>query len=121
MSPRDRPRSRAPWRRALLWGAALSTASVDVAQAEVVDATATTLISGRQDVRDGVVHTALPVYELVSVRATEIRLPGFDDTALVLSGWGALAMANTLEDKRGIGDLDLAFAEGKLLHRRVAV
>jgi hypothetical protein len=61
------------------------------------------------------------VYELVSVRATDIRLPGFDDTTLILSGWGVMALADQMEGKRGFGDLDLAFAEGKLLRRRITV
>ena len=91
------------------------------AHAEIVDATSTTLVSGRADPRDGVVHTAVPVFELVSVRASDLRVPGVDDMIVVLSGWGAVALADPIENKRGIGDLDVAFAEGKLLHRRITV
>jgi hypothetical protein len=91
------------------------------ARAEVVDATSTTLVSGRADPRDGVVHTAVPVFELVSVRASDLRVPGVDDMIVVMSGWGAVALADPIENKRGLGDLDVAFAEGKLLHRRLTV
>jgi len=96
-----------------------------VARAEIIDASSTTLLTGRQDLRDGVVHTALPVYELVSVRASELRVPGLTDVNLIVSGWGAVALVDPLFDpegtarKRGLGDLDLAFVEGKAWRRRV--
>ncbi len=90
------------------------------ARAEVVEATSTTLVSGHQDPRDGVVHTAVPVYELMSVRATDFHVPGIADMNVVLSGWGAAALADPMENKHVLGDLDLAFAEGTLLRRKVA-
>ncbi|HXI56988.1 MAG TPA: hypothetical protein VNO55_13065, partial [Polyangia bacterium] len=37
------------------------------------------------------------------------------------SGWGAVLLGDTLDGKHGLGDLDLAFAEGKFLRRRIAV
>ena len=113
------------WRRksTVVVGAVLAASLADAvaSRAEIVDASATTLLSGRQDPRDGVVHTAVPAFELVAVRATELRLPGVDDLSVVMSGWGELALADREEGKRGLGDLDIAFAEGKLLHRRIAV
>jgi hypothetical protein len=99
---------------------ALSAGGGD-ARGEIVDASSTTLLSGRQDPRDGVVHTAVPVFELVSVRASDLRVPGVEDMMLVLSGWGAVALADPIEGQRGLGDLDVAFAEGKLLRRRIAL
>src|SRR4051794_32795627 len=83
------------------------------ARGEIVDASSTTLLSGRQDPRDGVVHTAVPIFELVSVRAGDFHVPGVDDMTLVLSGWGAVALADPIDGKTGLGDLDVAFAEGK--------
>jgi hypothetical protein len=123
MSRRDGPSLGGRASRAALLGGALAVWLVGArdARAETIDATSTTLLSGRRDPRDGVVHTAVPVYELVSVRATELRLPGVEDMTVVMSGWGAAALADPLEDKRLLGDLDVAFAEGKLLHRRLAV
>jgi hypothetical protein len=91
------------------------------ARAETIDASSTTLLVGRADPRDGVVHTAVPVYELVSVRASDFRLRGVDDMAVVMSGWGAIVFGDGLDGKHGLGDLDLAFVEGKLLRRRLAV
>ena len=103
--------------------AALATALVGAgrAHAEIVDATSTTLLSGRQDPRDGVLHTAVPVFELVSVRATDLHLRGVDDMGIVMSGWGAFELADSTADRRTTGDLDVAFVEGKLLRRRVAL
>src|SRR6266700_2266760 len=127
MSRLDRPAPPPSWtvggRRwraralAALLGAALSGGAV--ARAEVVDATSTTLVSGRQDPRDGVVHTIVPVYELVSLRATDFHVPGIADMNVVLSGWGAVALADPIENKHVLGDLDLAFAEGTPLRRRL--
>jgi len=91
------------------------------ARAETIDATSTTLLVGRADPRDGVIHTAVPVFELVSLRATEFRLRGLDDLAVVISGWGAVVPGDPVDGKHGLGDLDLAFAEGKLLRRRIVL
>ncbi|HXI60291.1 MAG TPA: hypothetical protein VNO55_29705, partial [Polyangia bacterium] len=66
------------------------------AHGETVDATSTTLLVGRQDPRDGVIHTAVPAYELVSVRATDLRLRGVEDLNVVMSGWGAVVLGDTL-------------------------
>lgn len=90
------------------------------ARAEVLDATSTTLIDGRANPRDGVVHTAVPAFELVSVRATGLRVPGVEDLNVVLSGWGAVELGARDDGDRGLGNLDIAFAEGKLLRGHVA-
>lgn len=90
-------------------------------RAEVVDASSTTLLMGRADPRDGVIHTAVPVYEMVSLRASDLHVRGVEDLNLVVSGWGAAVLAEPLDDKHAFGDLDIAFAEGKLLRRRLTV
>src|SRR5206468_3584097 len=87
------------------------------ARADTIDATSTTLLTGRQDPRDGVIHTAVPAFELVSLRASEIRLRGVDEMSVVLSGWGEIALADPVEGHRALGDVDVAYAEGKV--RRV--
>ena len=99
---------------------AAATAVATTARAEIVEASSTTLVSGRQDPRDGVVHTAVPVYELLSLRASDFHVPGVGDMNVVLSGWGAAALADPIEGKHVLGDLDLAFAEGTLLRRKIA-
>ena len=111
--------------RARVSGAALGAALVVAApargHAQVIDAVSTTLVDGRADPRDGVVHTAVPAYELVAVRATDLRVPGVEDMAVVMSGWGALELGEREQGDRATGDLDVAFVEGRLLHRRVSV
>ena len=132
MSPSEsrRPRAtglaaRAARGRWMVLGVLLGLAVTPRARAETIDATSTTLVSGRQDPRDGVIHTTVPVFELVSVRASDLRVPGVDDMLVVMSGWGAVQLADPDvafgNSKHALGDLDVAFAEGKLLHRRIAV
>jgi hypothetical protein len=115
MFRRDRQAARVAAFSALLAAAAVGGR----ARAEVVDATSTTLLSGHADPRDGVVHTSVPLFELVSVRATDLRVPHVDDMIVILSGWGEIAFADTDGGHRGLGDLDIAFVEGKMLRRRV--
>jgi hypothetical protein len=111
------------WRceRAAVAVAAAVLAAGTGARAEVVDATSTTVLSGRADPRDGVVRTSVPVVELVTLRATDLRIPGFDDVVVVMAGWGELELADRGEGGRGLGDLDVAFAEGTLLRRRITL
>src|SRR6185369_7958921 len=112
MSRPDRQPRRLTWMTLALRAAAVSVvaaaAAAGAARAEVVDASSTTLLSGRADPRDGVVHTAVPVFELVSVRATDFHLPGVDDMTVILSGWEAAELGDAEEGKRSLGDLDIA-------------
>jgi len=119
---RHRRRPARLWIGALLaTGAAAVTAAPGAARADTIDATSTTLVSGRQDPRDGVVHTTVPVFELVSLRATDIRLRGVDDLNVIMSGWGEVTLTGTDDGKHGFGDLDIAYVEGKLGKRRLTV
>ena len=75
--------------------------AASVARADTVDATATTLLTGRQDPRDGTVHTVVPLYQSLTLSATpkrkrsspfrytlkgNVRLPAGANTATVCSG-----------------------------------
>jgi hypothetical protein len=86
---------------------------------QTVDATATSLISGRQDPRDGAVHTVVPFYESLSILATDLKNPIAQDTRIVLSAWGSLTAAEQPTGNDATGDVDLAFVEGTLAHKRV--
>lgn len=105
-------------RPALVFAIAAGLAAAS-ARADVIDASFTELATGRADPRDGQLHTVVPAYQIVSLRASAIRNPLVDDLNLVLSGWGSLDLAEVREDSRGTGDLDLGFAEGKLLDKRL--
>jgi hypothetical protein len=85
--------------------------------ADTLDASATTLLQGRQDWRDGTVHTVVPTLELVSARATEIDNPWVAGLSVVLSGWGGLEGGDPLVGGLAQGDMDLAYVEGSVLDR----
>jgi hypothetical protein len=91
------------------------------ARAEVIDARLETLIAGRSDPRDGKVYTVVPVYESVSLMASDLRLKYVDDLKIVISGWGLLSPWGDAPytGDRYSGDVDLGFVEGKLFKRHV--
>lgn len=92
----------------LLW-AGLSTA-------DTIEARSTTVIGGRPDLVDGQVHTVVPLIELVGLTAGSLANPVFDDLRVQVAAWGALT---DLTQPGLSGDVDLAYAEGKLLQKRL--
>ncbi len=88
---------------------------------QTVDATALTLLTGRQDPRDGVVHTVVPAYEEVWISARDLDIPGVQGTRIVVSGWGMVAGGDTMDGRNVTGDVDLAFIEGRLFDRHLAL
>ena len=120
-------------RRSLVACALVMAAGVP-ARAEIVDATSTTLLSGHADARDGQIYTVVPVYEMVSLLATDLSIPYVDDVRIELSGWGQgvfgspadntnnckFANASISDNACVSGDLDLGNIQGKLLKRRVS-
>lgn len=105
--------------QAPLLAAALLGLPAAQARADVVDASATTLLQGRQDPRDAAVHTVVPAFELVSINARDIKNPVFDDLNIVLSGWGGLTFGDPVDKELGSGDLDLGYVEGTAFKRRL--
>src|SRR5437763_8620751 len=95
--------------------------AASVARADTVDATATTLLSGRQDPRDGSVHTVVPLYQSLSLLATDLRAPWLEDTRVVVSGWGELLAGDPRDGATGTGDVDLAYIEGRAASRRLTL
>lgn len=114
-----RRRSALPGAAALLAALVAGAVAPGQARADTVDARATTLLAGRPDPRDGEVHTALPVTELVSLRATDVKNPLLDDLAIVLSTWGQLDPGDPPDARTADGDVDLGYLEGKAWKRRV--
>jgi len=94
-------------------------APAGVASAGEFEASLTTLVSGRQDPRDDQVHTVVPVFVLISVRATEIANPWFDDVKVVVGGWVRLDFGEPADDDLGTGDVNVAYIEGSLLEKRM--
>ncbi|HJX63144.1 MAG TPA: hypothetical protein VJ860_04240 [Polyangia bacterium] len=91
------------------------------ARAETVTASATTIVSGQRDPRDGTVHTVVPFLELVSLRASEIHNSLFDDTQIVVSGWGEAVAGDPRDGKSVLGDVDVAYLQGSTWNRRVTL
>ena len=103
------------------------------AHAETVDATVTTLLAGHATPRDGAIYTVVPVYEMLSLLASDLRIPYIDDLRIELSAWGMVAFGSpgdsvnncvgasaSLGDHACVtGDLDLGFLEGKVWKRRI--
>lgn len=93
-----------------------------VAGAQTVEATAMTLLAGRQDPRDGTVHTVVPAYEDIWISARDLEIPGVVATKIIVSGWGMVAGGDLIDGSDNVtGDLDLAFFEGKLLGRHLTL
>jgi hypothetical protein len=101
------------------------------ARAEVVQASSTTVVTAGQAFRakPGVsevdLKLAAPVYELVSVSASEIRT-GWGEFQAVLSGWGALDAGpirfwqnGAPAGSRATGDVDVGYLRGDLLGNKL--
>ena len=85
------------------------------ASGETVDATATTLLSGRADVRDGRLYTVVPAYENLSLLASDLKVPYLDDVEVVMRAWGEAAFQ---EGSIPVdGDLDAAYIRGRFYKR----
>ena len=92
-----------------------------LARAETVTASATTIVSGQRDPRDGTVRTVVPFLELVSLRASGIKNPMFDDTQIVVSGWGEVVAGSPRDGRSTLGDVDVAYLQGSTWRRRVTL
>jgi len=88
-------------------------------RAETVDATITTMVAGRQDPRDGILYSSVPVIQSVTLDVGDVRLRHVEDLRLVVSGWGELTLGAAPVLEGATGDLDIGFVEGKLFDRRL--
>lgn len=89
------------------------------ARAESVTASSTTIVQGRQDPRDGTVHTVVPFLEMVSVRAADVANPVVDNMAIVVSAWGEAVAYEPRDGKHLLGDVDAAYLEGHALNQHL--
>ena len=101
---------------------AAALASAGTARAETVRASSTTMIIGRQDVRDGNPQTAIPIYEIVDVSATDVRT-SFADFEITLSTWGSADLGPNVRfwqngadvHTRLTGDVNVGFVKASFL------
>jgi hypothetical protein len=92
------------------------------AQADVVRANSTTLFYSRQDSYAGNTQLAAPIFELVSITASEVTSPFAEDVEIALSTWAGLDLADVRRwqnggaaSTRASGDVDIAYIKGELL------
>lgn len=99
--------------------AALALVSAAAARA---DGTSTTFFDSRPYSREGQAHSESPIYEQISLVAqAPTSADWVQDLRVVVRGWGRLALGDPLDGRRGTGDLDSAFIEGRFLQRHLSL
>ena len=91
------------------------------AEAQVVEGSISTILSGRADPRDGNIYTVLPLYEGLRLTVRDVNVAHVDDLRLEISGWLGGFLGDPIGGQRFAGDLDVAYLEAKLLRRHVLV
>jgi hypothetical protein len=112
--------------RLALWAAVAFAATP--ALADVVRANSTTLFYTREDPYAGDLERAAPVFQLVSITATEVSAGFAEEVEIALSTWGALDLADErrwqngpMTSRRVSGDVDVGYIKGELLGRRMVL
>ncbi len=114
-----------------LFAAALAIAAAATARADVVEATATTVVTAGQQLRGALtgqtpeLDTVLPAYELVTVTARDVRNPLFQNLEVVVAGWGSYDLGEVrwsagTTDKY-TGDLTTGYVRGQLFDRALTL
>lgn len=110
---------RATARGAALILAVAALATAPPARAEIVDASVTTLLNGRSDVRDGRVYTVVPAYEMLQLRLDDVHSK-YVDLRVVVSAWGEVAFGDPYSG-RYTGDIDVGYVEAAIVDRRLTL
>lgn len=94
---------------------------------DVVQASSTTVVTGGELWRNGDAKVAVPVYEILSVSASEMRT-GWAEFEAVLSAWGSVDagpirfwQGGAPADSRATGDVDVGYLKADLLGRRLTL
>jgi hypothetical protein len=111
--------------RLKVFAAALAFAGA--ARADTVRASSTTMLLARQDFRDGSTITAVPVYELIDVDASDVHTR-YADFEVALSTWGSIDLADkrfwqngASVDSRFTGDVNVGFVRADLLNHALTL
>ncbi|HUL61194.1 MAG TPA: hypothetical protein VLU43_18085, partial [Anaeromyxobacteraceae bacterium] len=101
------------------------------ANADVIEASSTTMLYAGQQPRDGVpgqkptLVTVTPAYEILTVSAREIRNPLADHLEVVLSTWGSYDFADLRWDNgtgsKLTGDVTTGYVKGELFKRHLVL
>ena len=114
-----------------LLAAALAIAAAATVRADVVEATATTVVTAGQQLRGALtgqtpeLDNVIPVLELVTVSARDVRNPLFQNLEVVVSGWGSYELGevrwNAGTTDKFTGDLTTGYVRGQLLSRALTL
>lgn len=114
-----------------MFAAAMALAASATTRADVVEASVTTVVTAGQQVRGALANqtpeldTVVPVYELVSVTARDVKNPLFQNLEFVVSGWASYDLAdvrwNAGTTELFTGDLTTGFVRGQLLNRALTL
>src|SRR5512141_1303948 len=97
------------------------------ALADVVRANSTTLFYTRQDPYAGDLQRASPIFQLVSITATEVSAGFAEEVEIALSTWGSVDIGderrwvNGASTSSPAGDVDVGYIKGELLARRMVL
>lgn len=83
------------------------------ASAAELHGTFNTLMTGREDPRNGDGILVIPLYELISMEVAELSLPGTDGARVVLNGWGRLQLGDDAALTDHDADLALLYLDAK--------
>lgn len=96
-------------------------------RADTVRASSTTLVLARQDWRDGSLQTAVPLFQLIDLDASEVKTP-YGDLEVGLSTWGSADLADIRFWQNGgpvthrfTGDINAGFIRADLLSRALTL
>lgn len=113
-----------------MFAAALAL-SAATARADVIEASASTVVTAGQQLRGAPagqtpeLDTVVPVYELVTVSARDVKNPVFQNLEFVVSGWASYDMAevrwNAGTTESFTGDLTTGYVRGQLLNRALTL
>jgi hypothetical protein len=114
-----------------LFAAALALAASATARADVIEASATTVVTAGQQVRGALagatpeLDTVVPVYELISVTAREVKNPVLENMEIAVAGWASYDLAdvrwNAGTTEQFTGDLTTGYVRGQLFKRALTV
>ncbi len=114
-----------------MFAAALVLALATAARADVVEATATTVVTAGQQLRGALpgqtpeLDTVTPVYEIFTLSARDLKNPLLENLEVVVSGWGAYDLgevrwnAGTTDNLSG--DLTAGYVRGQLFKRALTL
>ena len=114
--------------RLRLLALAVLTIAAGAAQADTIRASSSTLLLSRENAIRGETEETLPIFEILSVTASDISTSFAQDVEVAVSTWGAVDVrdvrawqAGTFTDRRVSGDVDVAYVKGDLLDRRLTL